>query len=64
VIAVCDGANAEHCPIFPGVTQQIHRSFTDPSKFEGTYEQKLAKAREVKEEIRAQLLAWTKSLKF
>lgn len=61
VITVCDGANAERCPIFPGVNTRIHWSFTDPSKFEGTYEQKLAKVREVKEEIRARLLMWVKS---
>ena len=29
VITVCDNAN-ESCPIFPGETKRIHRSFEDP----------------------------------
>lgn len=63
VIAVCDGASAERCPIFPGGAMRIHWSFTDPSKFEGPYEQKLEKVRAVKEEIKARLLAWVESRK-
>ncbi len=62
VIAVCDAANAERCPVFPGVTQRIQWSFTDPSKFEGTDEEKLSKVCQVKEEIRAQLKIWIASL--
>ena len=29
VITVCDGANAERCPIFSGVTKRLHWSFPD-----------------------------------
>src|SRR3989338_5278842 len=43
IITVCDEASAERCPVFPGSGQRIHWGFTDPSKFEGTYEQKRAK---------------------
>ena len=48
VITVCDAANAERCPIFPGVTKRISWSFEDPSLFTGTHEEKLAKTRIVK----------------
>jgi arsenate reductase (thioredoxin) len=58
VITVCDESSAERCPIFPGLSQRLHWSFTDPSKFEGTYEEKLAKTKKVKEEIRHQIKEW------
>jgi len=58
VITVCDEASAERCPVFPGLCQRFYWSFTDPSKFQGTYKEKLAKVREVKEEIRAKLKEW------
>ena len=58
VITVCDESSAERCPIFPGVTTRLHWSFTDPSTFEGTYPEKLAKVRVVKEEIKDRLRQW------
>lgn len=58
VITVCDEASAERCPVFPGLSQRLHWSFTDPSKFEGTYEEKLVKTKKVKEEIRRQIKEW------
>jgi len=58
VITVCDEASAERCPIFPGVTKRLHWSFTDPSKFEGSWEEKLAKTRAVREEIRQKIAGW------
>ncbi len=30
VITVCDESQSERCPIFPGVRQRLHWSFTDP----------------------------------
>lgn len=62
VIAVCDGANAERCPVFPGAAKQIHWSFTDPSKFEGSEEEKLERVRRVKEEIKLKLQQWLKEV--
>ena len=58
VITVCDEASAERCPIFPGLSQRFHWSFTDPSKFQGTDKEKLVMVRAVKEEIRAQIKEW------
>ena len=55
VITVCDAANAERCPIFPGVTKRISWSFEDPSLFTGTHEEKLAKTRIVRDNIRTQI---------
>jgi arsenate reductase len=63
VITVCDEASAERCPIFPGLCQRFHWSFTDPSKFQGTDQEKLAKVREVKEEIRGALKEWIATIK-
>lgn len=51
VITVCDGANAEKCPIFPGVTKRIHWSFEDPAALGGDHEARLAAARRIRDEI-------------
>jgi arsenate reductase len=53
VITVCDAANAERCPIFPGVTKRISWSFEDPASFKGTYEEKLAQTRLVMDKIKS-----------
>lgn len=52
VITVCDGANAERCPIFPGITQRLHWSFPDPSALQGSWEEKLAETRQIRDQIR------------
>lgn len=61
VITVCDESSAEKCPIFPGVSHRIHWSFTDPSQFHGSREEKLQKTRNVKEEIRLKIEEWVMS---
>jgi len=58
VITVCDETSAEKCPVFPGVSQRWHWSFKDPSAFGGTHEEKLAKTKIVKEEIRQKIKEW------
>jgi arsenate reductase len=63
VITVCDEASAERCPIFPGLCQRFHWSFTDPSKFQGTDNEKLSQVREVKKEIRGALKEWIATIK-
>src|SRR3954454_22806827 len=39
VITLCDDAN-EACPFFPGAMNRLYWSFEDPSKAEGTEEQR------------------------
>ena len=58
VITVCDEASAERCPIFPGGAQRLHWSFADPGSFEGPYEERLAKTRLVRDQIRTRIEAW------
>ena len=58
VITVCDETSAEHCPIFPGIAKRLHWGFTDPSKFEGTWEDKIFKTRVVREEIKQKIENW------
>lgn len=52
VIAVCDEKTAEKCPVFAGVTARINWSFEDPSKYEGSEEEKLEKTRAVRDQIK------------
>ena len=54
VITVCDDAN-EACPVFPNARQRLHWSFPDPSRAEGTVEQRLAVFRAVRDAIRARV---------
>jgi arsenate reductase (thioredoxin) len=51
VVTVCDDAN-ESCPFFPNASGRLHWSLPDPSKAEGTEEQKLAVYRQVRDEVR------------
>jgi len=57
VITVCDNAEA-NCPIFPFVTTRMHWSFEDPARFEGADEDKLAKFREVRDQIDERIRSW------
>ncbi len=55
VITVCSEAEAEGCPIFPGVTTRLHWPFPDPSKFTGTEAEKLEQTRRVMDQIEARV---------
>ncbi len=50
VITVCDEAN-EACPFFPGARERLHWSFPDPSKAQGTEEERLEVFRRVRDDI-------------
>jgi arsenate reductase len=58
VIAVCDEASAERCPIFPGVTKRLDWSFPDPSSFQGSDSEILQKTREVRDAIKQEIGQW------
>ena len=58
VITVCSESEAESCPIFPGVCQRLHWPFPDPSSFQGSYEDKLERTREVRDMIHAKIEEW------
>jgi arsenate reductase len=62
VITVCDEASAERCPIFPGVTQRLHWSFPDPSAVQGMEEQKLERARQIRDMIQERVQVWCEAV--
>lgn len=58
LITVCDHAE-KNCPTaWLGKAKRLHWSFEDPAAFEGTPEQKLEKFRQIRDQIRAKVLAW------
>ncbi|MGA2821258.1 MAG: arsenate reductase ArsC [Anaerolineales bacterium] len=58
LITLCDDAE-ERCPtVWPGVRTRLHWSFEDPAAFEGPPEKKLAKFREIRDQIERQIQAW------
>ena len=58
VVTVCDETSAERCPIFPGITERYHWSFEDPASFQGTWEEKLARTRVVRDAIKVKIESW------
>lgn len=56
VITVCDDAN-EACPFFPGARNRLHWSFEDPSRAEGSEEERLVVFRSVRDQIRDRVQA-------
>ncbi len=58
LITVCDEAE-KNCPtVFPGVGQRLHWSFADPSAFTGSDDERLAKFRQVRNQIEQQVKSW------
>jgi arsenate reductase (thioredoxin) len=58
VVIVCSEADADKCPIFPGVAKRLYWPFPDPSKFQGSPEEKLEQTRQVRDSIKAKIEAW------
>ena len=56
VITVCDQASESQCPVFPGITKRWHWPFPDPSRVEGSHEEKLAAIREIRDSIKEAIL--------
>jgi arsenate reductase (thioredoxin) len=55
ILAVCDAEAAQRCPTFPGITRTFLWSFPDPASFTGTWEERLARTREVRDVIKARI---------
>ena len=53
VVTVCDPKASESCPVFPGMMEKINWGFSDPSKFEGTHQEKLQQTRLVRDLIKS-----------
>ena len=58
VITVCDESSAEQCPLFPGTVKRLHWGFPDPAGFTGSDEEKMAKVRELRDQIKQKILAF------
>ncbi len=56
VITVCDESVAERCPIFPGVVTRLSWNIPDPSRLQGTNEEKLEKTRIIRDQIKDKIL--------
>ena len=62
LIIVCEKIE-ENCPItFPGFRYRLYWPFEDPVAFVGSDEEKLAKFREVRDQIAARLKLWLREL--
>jgi len=58
LITVCADAD-QNCPtVFPGLGQRLHWNLEDPAAFQGSEEAKLAKFREVRDEVERRIKAW------
>ena len=57
-ITVCSESESIGCPIFAGVTKRLHWPFPDPSAFTGTYEERLERTREIRDQIRERIETW------
>ena len=58
VITLCDETAGKQCPVFPGITQRLHWPFEDPGQLSGTYDEKLAAVRRIRDQVRVKLQEW------
>jgi arsenate reductase len=62
VIFVCDKSTEEQCPIFPGLGKRHSWPFPDPSRLEGTHEEKLAQTRKIRDDIKSRIDCWIREI--
>ncbi len=58
VIAVCDLNELRRCPTFPGRAERLHWPMPDVATLEGSDEEKIEQAREIRDRIKSKVLAW------
>lgn len=58
VVYVCSSEDEGLCPVFPGVRKSLHWPFPDPSKLEGTEDEKLSQVRHIRDQIKAKVETW------
>ena len=61
VITVCDETSAEQCPVFFGKGDRIHWGFEDPSGLDGSFDEKLVRVRQIRDQIKAKVTDWASS---
>lgn len=62
VITVCDEANSERCPIFPGISKKVGWSFPDPAALQGTYDERLKQTIAIRDQIQRRIELWIKEM--
>jgi len=62
VINVCGENSEEQRPIFPGMAKRLNWNSADPSSFQGTREEKLARTREVRDAIKTKIEGWCEEI--
>jgi arsenate reductase len=63
VIAVCAESEEKGCPIFPGITTRLSWPFPDPSRVDGTDEERLQQVRTIRDNIRAKIEGWCEEMR-
>jgi arsenate reductase len=55
VIKVCDQVNGQRCPVFPKTLINLSWNLEDPSALVGTYEEKLERVRQIRDQIKVKI---------
>jgi len=58
VVYVCASEDEDRCPVFPGVRKSLHWPFQDPSKLQGTEQERLDRIRNIRDRIKSQVEKW------
>jgi arsenate reductase len=62
VISVCDEAQGEKCPLFPGVAKRLTWNVPDPSTFTGNDAERLERIVDLRDILRGHILRWLTEL--
>ncbi len=61
VVTVCSKDAADRCPYFPGQQAKLFWPFPDPASFTGTYDEIMARVRDVRDAIKAEVRRFIQS---